>query len=41
MVEKPSFDKMFKGSKTIKTIVKTIKQMPIEFIKCQNYFIMG
>ena len=34
MVEKPSFDKMFKGSKTIKTIVKKIKQMPIEFIKC-------
>ena len=33
MVEKPSFDKIFKGSKTIKTIVKTIKQMPIEFIK--------
>ena len=34
MVEKPNFDKMFKGPRTIKTIVKTIKQMPIEFIKC-------
>ena len=32
--EKPNLDKMFKGSKLIKTVVKTIKQMPIEFIKC-------
>ena len=34
MVEKPNFDKMFKGSKMIKTVVKKIKQMPSEFIKC-------
>ena len=34
MVEKPNFGKMFKGSKTIKTVVKTTKQIPIEFIKC-------
>ena len=34
MMEKPNFDKMFNGTKTIKTVVKTTKQMPIEFIKC-------
>ena len=37
MVEKPSFDKIFKGSKTI----KTIKQIPIGFYKTLKYFIMG
>ena len=41
MVEKPNFDKVFKGSKMIKTVVKTVKYMPIEFYKILNYFIFG
>ena len=41
MMEKPIFDKMFKDSKIIKTVVKTIKYMPIEFYKILNYFIFG
>ena len=39
MVEKPNFDKMFKGSNIINTVVKT--KMPIEFYKVLNDFILG
>ena len=41
MVGKPNFDKMFKGPKTIKAIVKTIKQMPIGFYKILKCFLSG
>ena len=37
-MEKPNLDKMFKGSKLIKTVVKTIKQIPIGFYKILKIF---
>ena len=37
-MEKPNLDKMFKGSKLIKTVVKTIKQIPIGFYKISKIF---
>ena len=30
-MEKPNLDKLFKGSKLIKTVVKTIEQIPLGF----------
>ena len=40
-MEKPNLDKMFKGSKLIKTVVKTIKQIPIGFYKILKIFYYG
>ena len=40
-MEKLNLDKMSKGSKLIKTVVRTIKQIPIGFYKILKYFIMG
>ena len=40
-MEKPNLDKMFKGSKLIKTVVKTIKQIHIGFYKILKIFYYG
>ena len=41
MVKKPQFRKEFKYTKIFKTVVKTIKQMPIEIYEILKLFYYG